>query len=49
LDRGISTTDKRINIGFDLPPVGPAANVDSTVKVAKRAEELKHDGLWVNE
>ena len=38
-----------MKIGFFLPQMGPAANVDSIVKVAKRAEELKYDSLWVTE
>ena len=42
-------TDKRIKVGFDLPLIGPAANVDSIVEIANQAEELKYDGLWVND
>jgi probable F420-dependent oxidoreductase len=38
-----------MRIGFFLPQVGPAANVDSITKAAKRAEELKYDSLWVTE
>ena len=38
-----------MKIGFFLPQMGPAANVDSIVKVAKRAEELKYDSVWVTE
>ena len=38
-----------MKVGFFLPQMGPAANVDSIVKVAKRAEELKYDSLWVTD
>jgi probable F420-dependent oxidoreductase len=38
-----------MKIGFFLPQIGPAANADSIVKVAKRAEELKYDSLWVTD
>ena len=38
-----------MKIGFFLPQIGPAANVDSIVKVAKRAEELKYDSVWVTD
>jgi probable F420-dependent oxidoreductase len=38
-----------MRIGFFLPQIGPAANVDSIVKAAKRAEELNYDSLWVTE
>jgi len=36
-----------MKIGFFLPQIGPAANVDSIV--AKRAEELKYDSVWVTD
>ena len=35
--------------GFFLPQVGPVADQRTIVKVAKRAEELGYDGLWVTE
>jgi probable F420-dependent oxidoreductase len=38
-----------MKVGFFLPQMGPAANVDSIVKVAKRAEELNYDSVWVTE
>ena len=38
-----------MKIGFFLPQMGPAANVESITKVAKRAEELKYDSVWVTE
>jgi probable F420-dependent oxidoreductase len=38
-----------MRIGFFLPQIGPAANVDSIAKAAKRAEELNYDSLWVTE
>ena len=38
-----------MKVGFFLPQIGPAANADSIVKVAKRAEELKYDGVWVTD
>ena len=38
-----------MRIGFFLPQIGPAANVDSITNVAKRAEELRYDSLWVTE
>jgi len=38
-----------MRIGFFLPQIGPAADVDAIAKVAKRAEELSYDSLWVTE
>jgi probable F420-dependent oxidoreductase len=38
-----------MKVGFFLPQIGPAASVDSIVNVAKRAEELKYDSVWVTE
>ncbi|MGA8905339.1 MAG: LLM class F420-dependent oxidoreductase [Candidatus Bathyarchaeia archaeon] len=35
--------------GFFLPQIGPVAGPRTIVKVAKRAEELGYDGLWVTE
>jgi probable F420-dependent oxidoreductase len=39
----------RMKTGFFLPQIGPVANPRMIVKVAKRAEELGYDGLWVTE
>lgn len=38
-----------MRIGFFLPQIGPAANVDSITKAARRAEEIGYDSLWVTE
>ena len=38
-----------MRIGFFLPQIGPAADVDAIANVAKRAEELSYDSLWVTE
>jgi probable F420-dependent oxidoreductase len=38
-----------MRIGFFLPQMGNVASPDAIVKVAKRAEELKYDSLWVTE
>jgi len=38
-----------MRIGFFLPQIGPAANVDSITKVATLAEELSYDSLWVTD
>jgi len=35
--------------GFGLPQSGPAAGPEAIVKVARRAEELGYDSLWVYE
>jgi probable F420-dependent oxidoreductase len=35
--------------GFNLPQIGPAANLSSIVNAAKRAESLGYDSLWVTE
>jgi len=35
--------------GSFLPQLGPVANPRTIIKVAKRAEELGYDGLWVTE
>ncbi len=36
-----------MRLGFALPQIGPAAGPDALVAVAKRAEELGYDNLWV--
>ena len=36
-----------MRIGFNLPHGGPAASPEALVRVAKRAEELGYDSLWV--
>ncbi|MEX0785349.1 MAG: LLM class F420-dependent oxidoreductase [Dehalococcoidia bacterium] len=38
-----------MRLGFNLPHMGPAASADSIVTVAKKAEELGYDSLWVTE
>jgi len=38
-----------MRIGFGLPHTGPAATPENVVKVARRAEELGYDSLWVSE
>ena len=38
-----------MRIGFFLPQIGPAANVDSITKIATVAEELRYDSLWVTD
>jgi probable F420-dependent oxidoreductase len=38
-----------LRIGFFLPQIGPASETSSIVRVAKRAEELRYDSLWVTE
>jgi probable F420-dependent oxidoreductase len=38
-----------MRIGFFLPQIGPAANVDSITKAATLAEELGYDSLWVTD
>jgi probable F420-dependent oxidoreductase len=35
--------------GFVLPQLGPLAGPDNIARVARRAEELGYDGLWVTE
>ena len=39
----------KLRVGFFLPQIGPVADQRSIVKVAKRAEELSYDALWVTE
>ena len=38
-----------MRIGFNLPQIGPAASPDGMVRVARRAEELGYDSVWVTE
>ena len=38
-----------MRIGFFLPQIGPAANVHAITEVARRAEEIGYDSLWVTE
>src|SRR5215831_18298986 len=35
--------------GFVLPQIGPLATPENVARVARRAEELGYDGLWVTE
>ena len=35
--------------GFVLPQVGPMAGPEALITVARRAEELGYDSLWVTE
>ena len=38
-----------MRLGFFLPQMGPAASAENMVTVAKRAEELGYETLWVTE
>ncbi len=38
-----------MRLGFNLPQIGPAASPEAIVRVAKRAEELGYDSVWVTE
>jgi len=38
-----------MRLGFNLPQIGPAASPEAIVEVAKRAEELGYDSVWVTE
>ena len=38
-----------MRFGFFLPQIGPVGNAQTIVTVAKRAEELGYDSLWVTE
>jgi len=38
-----------MRIGFFLPQMGTVASADAIAKVARRAEELNYDSLWVTE
>ena len=36
-----------MRVGFNLPESGPGVRPEAIVQVAKRAEELAYDSLWV--
>jgi probable F420-dependent oxidoreductase len=38
-----------MRVGFNLPNIGPLGSAESVAKVARRAEELGYDSLWVIE
>ena len=38
-----------MRLGFQLPNIGPAASPQAIVQVARRAEELGYDSLWLTE
>jgi probable F420-dependent oxidoreductase len=38
-----------MRVGFNLPNIGPMSGPESIVEVARRAEELRYDSLWVIE
>ena len=38
-----------MRLGFILPQIGPAASPEAIITVAKRAEELGYDSLWVTD
>lgn len=38
-----------MRLGFNLPNIGPAGSPEAIVRVARRAEELGYDSLWVTE
>ncbi|HTI33574.1 MAG TPA: LLM class F420-dependent oxidoreductase [Miltoncostaea sp.] len=38
-----------VRLGYFLPQMGPAAGPDAILSVARRAEELGYDSLWVTE
>ncbi len=38
-----------MRLGFNLPNIGPATSPDAIIQVARRAEELGYDSLWVTE
>ena len=38
-----------MRLGFFLPNIGQAGNSSTILKIAKRAEELRYDSLWVTE
>jgi len=40
---------QRMKIGISLPQLGPHASPENLIKVARRAEELRYDSLWVLE
>lgn len=38
-----------MRLGFNLPNIGPATSPEAIIQVARRAEELGYDSLWVTE
>ena len=38
-----------MKIGMSLPQLGPQASAENLIAVARRAEELGYDSLWVLE
>ena len=36
-----------MRLGFNLPQLGPAASPEAVIQVARSAEELGYDSLWV--
>ena len=38
-----------MRLGFNIPHMGPPASADNIVRVAKKAEELGYETLWVTE
>ena len=38
-----------MKLGFILPQIGPAASAEAIVSLAKRAEEIDYDSLWVTD
>ena len=38
-----------MKLGFFLPQIGPAASAEALVSLAKRAEEIGYDSLWVTD
>ena len=38
-----------MRLGFNLPQLGPAASPEAIIQVARRAEELGYDSLWVTD
>ena len=38
-----------MRLGFNLPQIGPVAGPEAMVRVARRAEELGYDSVWVTE
>jgi len=38
-----------VRLGFNIPHMGPPASADNIVRVAKKAEELGYETLWVTE
>ena len=38
-----------MKLGFNIPQMGPAASPEAIVQVAKRAEGLGYDSVWVTD